>query len=224
MELVGHQLNDLFAEKDPGMVGQSLHQSHRLNERGSYERLDTVVDFVGGAVEKEGGVGAEEDDGAVEDLCKDAPRRPHCHHCIHLWPVLDQLLHLGRANGVQGHIDGVPGERLVEKLPEAWIKQARPLHHHLAQLHHPCIYIRWQKNLREVLVLDPHRGEDDGGDLVAVHQELLHDGSEEDEVTLGPEVVKDEDMVAVDQVDRSSSQLEFQYCPFIFVYYCLFIS
>ena len=206
MELVGHVTKDLLAEEDHSMVDQPLPERHRLNEGGGDERPDAVVDLVGRAVDHEGGVGTEEDYGAVKELGKDGSRRPHCHHCVHLWPHFDQLLHLDWPYSVQGNVSEVPGYRVVEELPEVRIKQAWLLHHHLAQLNHPCINVRWQQNLGEVLVFNPHRGEEDGGDLVAIGQELLHDGGEEDEMALGPQVVEDQDMVAVAQFDQLSSQ------------------
>ena len=82
------------------------------------------------------------------------------------------------------------------------------LHCQVAQPCCACISVGRQDNLREVLVLDPHGGEEDGSNLVAVRQELVHDGGEENEVALGAKVVEDKDMVAVDQIDHKSSQLE----------------
>ena len=74
------------------------------------------------------------------------------------------------------------------------------LHRQIAQPCRPCLSVSWQNYLSEVLVLDPHGGEDDGGDVVAPVEELLHEGSKEEQVALGAKAMEDQDVMGLDNL------------------------
>ena len=80
------------------------------------------------------------------------------------------------------------------------------LHCQVAQPCCACISVGRQDNLREVLVLDPHGGEDDGGDPVAPVQELLHQGSKKEKVALGAKAMEDKDVMGLDEARLGSQE------------------
>ena len=55
-------------------------------------------------------------------------------------------------------------------------------------------------------MLDPHGGEEDGGDPVAPVEQLLHQGSKEEKVTLGAKAMEDKDVVGLGKVKVGSNQ------------------
>ena len=82
------------------------------------------------------------------------------------------------------------------------------LHCQIAQPCRPRLRFSWQDYLREVLVLNPHGGEDDGGDVVAVVEQLLHQGSQEEQVALGAKTMEDKDVMGMDNLTEMSSGQE----------------
>ena len=82
------------------------------------------------------------------------------------------------------------------------------LHCQIAQPCRPCLRVSWQEYLCEVLVLNPHGGEDDGGDVVAVVEQLLHQGSQEEQVALGAKAMEDKDVMGLDNLAELSSSQE----------------
>ena len=55
-------------------------------------------------------------------------------------------------------------------------------------------------------MLDPHGGEDDGGHPVAPVEQLLHQGSKEEEVALGAKAMEDKDVMGLDKTEVGNQE------------------